>query len=76
MAFVSAFASLAVSGVGSVVLGCGCVLAAGVLASVLVSSPFLVEEKTLSAFSFFTVTRERFFLSSLRSSFSLSAATF
>lgn len=41
-----------------------------------VISPFLEAEKTLSAVSFFTLTRERFFLSSLRSSFILSAATF
>ena len=45
----------------------------------LVRSPFLLAENTLSAPSFFTVftvTRERFCFSPLRSSFSLSAATF
>ena len=42
--------------------------------SAFVNSPFCLAENTLS--SFFAGTRERFFLSSLRSSFSLSAATF
>ena len=41
-----------------------------------VSSPFLLAVNTLSAASFLTVTRERFCLSPLRSSFNLSAATF
>ena len=41
-----------------------------------VSSPFLLAVNTLSAPSFLTVTRERFCLSPLRSSFNLSAATF
>ena len=41
-----------------------------------VSSPFLLAVNTLSVPSFLTVTRERFCLSPLRSSFNLSAATF
>ena len=52
-----------------------CGLATGAVSLFLVPSPSFVADITL--FSFFTgVTRERFFLSSLRSSLSLSAATF
>ena len=57
----------------------GCTLAAATEASAfaLVRSPFLLAVKTLSVLSFFTVTRVRFCcLSTLRSSFSFSAATF
>ena len=59
---------------GSASLGCALAAGTGTAVSVLVISPFLVAENTL--FSFFIATRERFFLSSLRSSFNLSAATF
>ena len=57
----------------------GCTLAAATVASAfaLVRSPFWLAVKTLSVLSFFTVTRVRFCcLSTLRSSFSFSAATF
>ena len=76
-----AVAGVAVCGVAGAAGVAGCVGVLTVFEVVLaasgrVISPFLEAEKTLSAVSFFTLTRERFFLSSLRSSFILSAATF
>ena len=57
--------------------GCTLAVATVVSAFALVRSPFLLAVKTLSVLSFFTVTRVRFCcLSTLRSSFSFSAATF
>ena len=78
--FFGAAAGVSVAGVAvscfTIAASCACALVAGAgaVVSALVISPFLVAENTL--FSFFTATRDRFFLSSFLSSFNLSAATF
>ena len=75
----SASAAGAVATAGSLAASAACtgVCTAGVSSALpFVRSPFLLAVNTLSAPSFLTVTRERFCLSPLRSSFNLSAATF
>ena len=72
---VAAAAAVTGSLAGSAALGCLGVEGASSVFD-FVRSPFLFAVKTLSALSFLTVTRERFCFSPLRSSFSLSAATF